>query len=134
MSKPVFEDIFTFSGRRNRKSYFFFGLAVMFVIIALGVLMMAAIPGEAFMSGRYGPMNYNFDTMNPAMFLLAGLIGIPVAIAGWAVGAQRCRDFGWTGWAVLITVIPYIGFIFALVMLFIPGTQGENRYGPDPLE
>ena len=106
----------------------------MFVIIALGVLMMAAIPGEAFMSGRYGPMNYNFDTMNPAMFLLAGLIGIPVAIAGWAVGAQRCRDFGWTGWAVLITVIPYIGFIFALVMLFIPGTQGENRYGPDPLE
>ena len=65
--------------------------------------------------------------------VIAGLLTIPAVLASWAVGAPRCRDFGWTGWAMLLTLIPYLGWIYALAILFIPGTAGENRYGPDPL-
>jgi uncharacterized membrane protein YhaH (DUF805 family) len=118
MSKPVTEDLFSFSGRRNRKSYIFASLlifAAILVVWCVAAVMMYAGNG-------YVPL------------IIAGLISIPVAIAGWALGSQRCRDFGWTGWAMLITLIPYVGWLFSIAIMFIPGTQGPNRYGPDMLE
>ncbi len=45
MSKPAFEDIFAFAGRRNRKSYILYGLGVLaggFVVYAV-VGVIAAI-------------------------------------------------------------------------------------------
>lgn len=117
MSKPVLEDLFSFSVRRNRKSYFLVGLSMTLILAVLG--------GFAFMGssndGGWGG------------FLIVGLISLPMLVSGLAVQTQRCRDFGWTGWAVLLSFIPYIGWIFAVALLFIPGTQGPNRYGPDPL-
>lgn len=117
MPKPVMEDLFSFSGRRNRKSYILASLAF-FAIMAVIWIIVAII-------------SYSND--NYLMFLVAGLISIPAAVVGWALGSQRCRDFGWTGWAMLITLIPYVGWIFAVAIMFIPGTQGPNRYGSDPL-
>ncbi|MDE2007641.1 MAG: DUF805 domain-containing protein [Rhodospirillales bacterium] len=117
MSKPVFEDIFSFSGRRNRKSYLLYGLAVFVLLVVLyGILFAIAAAAHA-----WWPI------------ALVYLLMIPLAISGWAVVSQRCRDFGWTGWAALITLIPVVGFIFAIALWFIPGNPGTNRYGPDPL-
>ena len=113
MSKPITEDLFTFSGRRNRKSYFLYFVAVMIVLaIVWGV---AAAADSVVLMG------------------IAGVISLALTISSLAVGAQRCRDFGWTGWAILIQMIPAVGFIFACAMLFVPGNVGENRYGPDPI-
>lgn len=118
MSKPVFEDLFSFSGRRNRKSYF---LAVL-AIIALFVL--AALVGAAGASS---------SSDGSGLIIVMVLLAIPLMIMNLAVTSQRIRDFGWTGWAVLLGLIPYVGFIFQVAILFIPGTQGANRYGPDPV-
>lgn len=116
MSKPIFDDIFRFSGRRNRKSYILYSL-VLFCFLAV-------VWGLAFAL---------FANNEYTMLVIAGVLSLAAAISGWAVGAQRCRDFGWTGWAILLTVVPYIGWLFAVVIIFIPGTLGPNRYGPDPL-
>ena len=59
---------------------------------------------------------------------------IPFFVSAWAVAAQRCRDFGWTGWAVLISLLLYIGTLFSIVIIFIPGNLGENQYWEDPLK
>lgn len=116
MSKPAFSNLFTASGRRNRKSYFLFSLGwFVLIIVAMVVLSLTAVGSEA---------------MATILMLVAGIVlGIP----GWMVGAQRCRDFGWTGWAILITIIPVVGIIFLFALYFIPGDVGDNRYGPDPL-
>jgi uncharacterized membrane protein YhaH (DUF805 family) len=121
MSKPVTEDLFSFSGRRNRKSYILASLLLMLLLVVWGIA--AAIAGA----------NANDDTVSTIPLVIAGIMSIPAAVAGWALGSQRCRDFGWTGWAVLITLIPYVGAIFGIAIMFIPGTQGPNRYGPDLL-
>jgi hypothetical protein len=34
---------------------------------------------------------------------------------------------------LLITLIPYVGWLFSIAIMFVPGTQGPNRYGLDPL-
>lgn len=117
MSKPVTEDLFSFSGRRNRKSYILASLLVFAIII----LVWCVIGAMAYASNSY------------TGFIVGGLVSIPAAVAGWALGSQRCRDFGWTGWAMLITLIPYVGWLFAIAIMFIPGNQGPNRYGPDML-
>lgn len=124
MSKPVFEGLFAASGRRNRKSYLLYSvLAVLaltlpFGLVFLPVMMMAA-------------NSWNDTAIGLGIVVLLGL-ALPVTISTFFVGAQRCRDFGWSGWAILLTIIPYLGWIMALALLFIPGTKGENRYGPDP--
>lgn len=117
MSKPVTEDLFSFGGRRNRKSYIVASLLIFAAICAIWLVA--------------GMMSYAIDGNAP--LIVGGLLSLPAIVAGWALGSQRCRDFGWTGWAMLITLIPYIGWIFAIAIMFIPGTQGSNRYGSDPL-
>lgn len=47
---------------------------------------------------------------------------------------QRCHDLNKSGWFYLVLVIPVIGIIFALYLLFAKGTEGPNQYGPDPLQ
>jgi uncharacterized membrane protein YhaH (DUF805 family) len=117
MSKPVTEDLLSFSGRRNRKSYILASL----LIAAVMIVVWCVAGGVAYTNDSY------------IVFIVAGLISIPALIATWALGSQRCRDFGWTGWAMLITLIPYVGWLFAIAIMFIPGNQGPNRYGPDML-
>ena len=115
MSKPVFEDLFTLSGRRNRQSYFLYSLLMLLILGGIWILAAA--------SGGDG---------NP-LFVVALLVTLAIAVSNCVVGAQRCRDFGWTGWAILLSLVPFVGWIFPLVMFFVPGTAGPNRYGPDPL-
>lgn len=62
-----------------------------------------------------------------ATWLLLGLIAPAVS-----VGSRRFHDLGLTGWLAALTVIPYLGFIVALIIVFIPGKPGDNQYGPNP--
>jgi uncharacterized membrane protein YhaH (DUF805 family) len=117
MSKPAMSDLFTFSGRRNRKSYVFYILIVIVISIsaAFVITLLAAIL--------------------PVLAVIAGLlVFLPIMVSSWAVGGQRCRDFGWTGWAVLLTAVPYIGIVAAIAFMVVPGTIGTNRYGRDLLD
>ncbi len=120
MSKPVFDDLFTFRGRRNRKSYFLYALAVFGLWLLFAILFIVPAASKS-------------DSGMAAMAVVGFLLLVPTAISSWAVGGQRCRDFGWTAWAVLLTAIPYIGILFAIAFMVIPGNVGDNRYGPDPV-
>lgn len=43
-------------------------------------------------------------------------------------GIKRCHDINISGWWALTMIIPVI----ALIWLFVPGSQGANRFGPPP--
>lgn len=134
MSKPVFQDLFTFSGRRNRKSYFLYLVAMMVFLAILWGAVVGAVDGGG--ARQFEDLGAGYGHAGPGTVgavIVAGLLTFLAAISGWIVAAQRCRDFGWTGWAVLITLLPAIGWLFGLALIFIPGTLGPNRYGPDPL-
>jgi len=118
MSKPVFQDIFKFSGRRNRKSYILLLVAQIAALIGLsivatvGVAMLASVDFLAY------------------ILLLAVLVGfVAVAVSGWASGSQRIRDFDYSGVWILLTLIPYVGWIVCLAIMFVPSSEGNNRYG-----
>jgi uncharacterized membrane protein YhaH (DUF805 family) len=115
MSKPVFKDLFKFSGRRNRQSYIMLQLATV-VAVLLGVGIVTTITVAAPAVGGF--------------LWILGVVGfIAVAVANWAAASQRIRDFGHSGVWALIMLIPYVGFAFSLALWFIPSNEGENKYG-----
>lgn len=121
MSKPVLEDLFSFHGRRNRKSY-----ALWALVRELAVLVV--IPQQLGIARPFLPPH--------AVLALFMVLIIPIAVASLAVTTQRLRDFDWSGWWALAVIplraIPYGAFLIELPLLLIPGTDGDNRFGPDP--
>jgi len=117
MSKPVFEDLLTFSGRRDRKSFlmffavlFCFGVFLGMVILLIGHVALPPGMGRGIVLAGYG---------------ISAVLTLTLA-------AQRCRDIGITGWAALALVIPYAGWLALVAIALWPGQDGDNRFGPDP--
>lgn len=135
-----------FSGRAPRAEYWWYTLAILVVAIVLSII--ESILGLSKMVGPYGPLS--------AIFMLA------VLVPGFAVTVRRLHDTNRSGWWILVAVIPYailgfmmaraagsadmsglaaagifglvalVGAIVLLVFMVLPGTAGDNRYGPDP--
>jgi len=116
MSKPVFENIFTFSGRRNRKSFVFFHLAI------IGIALLALLFGSVLTAVS--------PVLGSVFWIAAIIFFIGMAVAGIAVTAQRIRDFGHSGCWIFLYLIPFVGFAASVALFFIPSNPGENKYGP----
>ncbi|MCH7865584.1 MAG: DUF805 domain-containing protein [Proteobacteria bacterium] len=51
-----------------------------------------------------------------------------------AISVKRYHDRDRKGWWLLIALIPIIGVLWIFVVLgFLKGTEGANRFGSDPL-
>lgn len=64
--------------------------------------------------------------------LLIAVVLIGAIVFGVFIGGQRLHDIGWSAWLWLLNLVPFVGFIFTILMLVMPGTPGPNRYGPPP--
>lgn len=119
----MFKAPFSFDGRIRRIEYFLSGLVcgvVVWIAMLLGVGTFLLGAGSGSAAGS-------------AFGLLIGVVAIIAAI--WfslAQGIKRLHDLNKSGWLILICYIPFVGWIFALYMLFADGTVGPNQYGPDP--
>ena len=71
-----------------------------------------------------------------ASTLLGGLLvvaaGIVAIMIGIQISVKRLHDIGWSGWLLLITLVPVVGSIFQLLISVMPGSKDSNRYGAPP--
>jgi uncharacterized membrane protein YhaH (DUF805 family) len=125
--------LFSFSGRMNRREYavvFFGSFVVLIAGVYLAILVsyvFERLAGNA-LEGLLGHASTDDDPGT-----LTVLLATPWIIAIWWIGlaalAKRFHDINRSGLACLWCVIPWVGFIIQLVMLGIPGSAGENKYG-----
>ena len=66
--------------------------------------------------------------------LLAVVVFIGAMIVGIQISVKRLHDIGWSGWLLLIALVPLVGSIFQIITFVMPGTKGSNLYGPPPPE
>lgn len=128
------EKYFTFSGRASRSEYWWyvlFQLLVMLVMVAVFFLF----------GGMQAIETGSFSTLNIIVSVLIGLVMIYIYIPYIAVYVRRFHDYNLSGWLVLavfvLSNIPYVGFVIsiaAIVVTCLKGTDGDNKYGPDPLQ
>ena len=108
--------LFSFKGRINRAKFW------------MGRLLMIVVPCACIVGLIYsGAGEVGSVILYP--------LGIFWFWAGLAVAAKRWHDRNKSAWWILIELIPIIGPIWAFVELgFRKGTDGPNRFGPDPLK
>jgi uncharacterized membrane protein YhaH (DUF805 family) len=107
-----------FSGRARRQEYWMFALFNMifgFIAIILDNVLGIAMEGVG-----YGPIYI--------LYVLA------VFIPGLAVAVRRLHDVGKSGWMLLIVLIPLVGAIWLLVLLFTDSQKESNKWGQNPKE
>lgn len=110
-----------FSGRSQRKEYWMFYLFVMIVYVVLSIIMSMGAP-------TIDPVTGEISGGGALATIGMGLLGVfwlGTIIPALAVSIRRMHDQDRSGWWILV---PIANIIF----LFIDGTPGPNRFGPDP--
>lgn len=75
-----------------------------------------------------------WSILGMAVSALAFAVAVLQVWISLAIGVKRYHDRDRKGWWLLIVLIPVIGSLWLFVVLgFLKGTEGANRFGPDPL-
>ena len=114
----IFKNYATFSGRASRSEYWWFTLFNIIASIALQVSTIALGAIDPILAGIAG--------------LLVIVFFLGIFVPSLAVIVRRLHDVDKSGWWYLI-VLTGIGALVVLYWMIIKGTEGDNRFGPDPL-
>lgn len=114
----------TFSGRARRSEYWYF---VLFnLIFSWAAIILDHFLGTSFIINT---MNGPIDFYYGYIYLIYALV---VFLPSFAVFVRRLHDVGKSGWFLLIGLIPLVGAIWLLVLLFTDSDEGPNKYGLNP--
>ena len=124
-----------FKGRASRSEYNWFLLLYVICNVGIAWMMIDTIIQQAtldeMMDGRYYAES-DLSTPSPVFCLVL----IPLEIAQLGVLVRRLHDLGFTGWIILVTIVPMLGQFAALILglmcIFGEGQGDENKYGPVP--
>ncbi len=111
-----------FNGRARRSEYWLFTLFIIIVEIVYFALL-----------GVTGGFSSNGP--NGAAIALMGIFSLfflGIIIPGLAVSFRRLHDTDRSAWWLLISLIPGVGGLVLLIFTLLPGTNGPNKFGPDP--
>ena len=106
------EKYFKISGRATSAEYWEFQLFILLVVLGLGLI--AAVT------------EWNF------ILILAAIFYALVIIPSFCAQIRRLHDAGFSGWFVLLPLVPYVGGIALLVMTLLK-SDGDNKWGSNSL-
>ncbi|CAA0095395.1 Inner membrane protein YhaI [Starkeya nomas] len=112
----------TFAGRAPRSEYWWWAVFLVIVNWVTGLIDFAIF-------GEYAIYQYG----DARLFTpITTLVGLALTIPTLAVAARRFHDMDRTGWWLLIGLTGIGGLVIFFWFMF-KGTEGPNRFGPDPL-
>lgn len=128
-----------FNGRSRRMEYWMFALFLFVVYMVawfvLGAMFATSMPpaSEIGPDGQMSPeAAAGMMTAMGPMFIVFCLLWLVFLLPSLAVTVRRFHDQDKSGWMVLLMFVPIIGGLIVLIFMLLPGTEGPNRYGPDP--
>ena len=102
-----------FDGRAGRPEFWWFTLFNAIIYAILYVILLSVSSGS---SG----------------LIIADLYALAVFLPSLGVGIRRLHDTNRSGWWILISFVPVVGWIVLLVLYALAGDPGPNRYGSGP--
>ena len=117
-----------FHGRATRREFWLFHLFFYGLLIgwAIGLPLVST---------------WFVDPDSEESLVVVGLAGIgfmivivAMFIPSLTVSIRRIHDHDKPGWFFLFSFVPLVGWLFWLMLMLTPGTQGGNSYGDDPRE
>ena len=144
-AKRPIEKYADFSGRASRAEYWWFVLAMIIAYVVLGMIVENMLGIDKMVLGIYGPLTTLLwlatiipsisvairrlhDTNRSAWWML---LIVPYCIsAALAAQALASGSMAALGSAGLLGIVGLVCAIALLVFMVLPGTPGDNRYGP----
>lgn len=118
--------LFSFNGRIRRLQWWMGSLIIIGIVLALVVVVTTLV------SVIYG----DYRSAPPVIAMIFGTVFLACYLAIiWiqlALGVKRLHDREMSGWWLLLSFVPFGGLILFVMLGFIDGTQGPNRFGPSP--
>jgi Predicted membrane protein len=102
-----------FTGRASRKEFWMFVLVNIVISIIFSILTRIPI-------------------LRIIFWIVFILFSLAVLIPGIALGIRRLHDVNYSGWLILLCLIPVVNVIFIFLLCVIEGNQYDNQYGPTP--
>lgn len=113
--QSAFANYFSISGRACRSEYWYFVLFCFVGAFVLGLI-------DAVVFG-------NTLQVSPLSTIFSLITFVPSV----ALSFRRLHDTGRSGWWLLLSFVPVLGWIALLYFHTQKGTDGTNAYGADPL-
>jgi uncharacterized membrane protein YhaH (DUF805 family) len=107
--KLQIENVTNFQGRASLSAYWWYALALFIVDIVLEIFSVAT-------------GSFPLTMLIILVMFVAGLSALSVAV-------RRLHDTDKSGWMLLLGLIPFLGGIIVLVLMLLPGTPNQNRFG-----
>lgn len=120
----AFRQYADFSGRASRQEFW------MFVLFNL-LFAMAWVFVAGLLTGLLDS-SFNHESRLLFMYKLMAIYYAVTAVPAMAVGVRRLHDTGRSGWWMLVSLIPFVGGIWLIVLMCLDGSAGDNRYGSRP--
>ncbi len=114
--QPVFLSLSGRIGRARYVAYMVGAIALMTVAIFVIALLMK-------LTGKLGSVVMTFLPLLMAVLIMA---------ANFVFVIRRLHDMNRTGWLSLLALVPLVGIVFGLWLLFGPGDKEANKYGALP--
>lgn len=115
--------IFTFNGRIGRMRYLAYGIGVNLLLM---LVMVPLVSATAFMGGDPGSSMIGIVGI--------GLFYVVTIVISVMFAKRRLNDLNRSGWWFLLFIIPLVNLLLAIYLIFFPGTDGSNNFGPAPAE
>lgn len=104
--------VFSVQGRIGRVRYLAWTLVMSIALILSSIVCLLVMSVDLTIGG-----------------LLAALLVAAFVCVNVQIGVQRAHDAGWSGWVLLLNLVPFVSSIFPIVLVAMPGNAGPNRYG-----
>lgn len=128
------------AGRREFVAWFLFNTAIAFLIAIVSFSIAERngidISQQIQTIVIVGTSAEQMDTIQPLLPYLLPLItyGIIALLPNFCVTIRRLHDLNLSGWwyilLLLLARVPLVGYFPQFLLLFIPGTPRNNRFGP----
>jgi len=116
VAPSIGEFLFSPSGRISRSQYWLkWALPITAIIIVLVLLVFAASDDPQ------------------VIVIIFPIIELILLWPSIAILIKRSHDPGRSGWFILLFLVPFLNFWPLIELLFVRGTIGSNRFGPDPV-
>ncbi|WP_172961151.1 DUF805 domain-containing protein [Asticcacaulis excentricus] len=145
----MIEFLFSFQGRVRRRDYCLFNLALFILVCCITAPELAQVDK---LSSLLRILSTGYHDFYAYLGRILDRLLAPLAVApGWlkmtigyacfgaiawvrlALAVKRWHDRDKSGYWVLIELLPVVGLIWSFIQtIILPGTVGDNQYGPDP--
>lgn len=113
--------IFAATGRIGRLRYLAYGIGISMLLM----VVMVPLAGMLAMLGGEGAGSI-------ISMVVLGVVYIAALVISVLFAKRRLNDLNRSGWWFLLMFVPIANLLLTIYLIFFPGTEGNNNFGPAP--